>query len=52
MGIFTEETREKVKGVYDALSSVVDETLHLGPLQSIDTGKYLITIKDILPDEL
>lgn len=52
MGIFTEETREKLKGVYDALSSVVDETLHTGPLQSIQTKEYLITLKDVLPDEL
>ncbi|KAI5192456.1 hypothetical protein NEMIN01_2020 [Nematocida minor] len=52
MGLFAEEKRERVKGVYDALSSVVNETLHTGPLQSMQTEKYLITPKDILPDEL
>lgn len=52
MGLFTEETREKVKGVYDALSSVVNETLHIGSMQSIETDGYLITLKDVLPDDL
>ncbi|KAH9385610.1 uncharacterized protein NEMAJ01_0506 [Nematocida major] len=49
--MLTGENRERVKGVFNALSSVVDETLHMGALQVLTTETHCITAREILSEE-
>ncbi|EHY66021.1 hypothetical protein NEAUS04_2441 [Nematocida ausubeli] len=49
---FTGEKLKKVKGVFTALSSVIDETLHIGPLAVMDTDVEIITKWDFGSSEL
>lgn len=51
MEIFAGECGERVRGVFRALSSVVDETLYTGPLQAMETGDYRIALEDIFRED-